>query len=79
MMIQIRFLERSCFVAAKLWYIRDEDSLLAVFEDKRTARDELENYRIEDEGGEFKLYSVAIDDLEDYEDELSLAEAEGLV
>ena len=66
-------------MAAKLWYIRDEEGPIAVFEDKRTARDELENYHIENEDGEYKLYAIMIDDLEDYEDELSLAEAEGLV
>ncbi|MBN2510182.1 MAG: hypothetical protein JXB03_07895 [Spirochaetales bacterium] len=66
-------------MAAKLWYIRNEDGPVAVFEDKRAAKDELENYQIENEDDDYRLYAIMIDDLEDYEDELSLAEAEGLV
>ena len=66
-------------MATKLWYIKDEEGPVAVFEDKRSARDELENYLIEDEDIPYKIYSIAFEDLEDFHEELSLAEREGLV
>ena len=66
-------------MATKLWYIKNEEGPVAVFEDKRSARDELENYLIEDEETEYKIYAIAFEDLEDHDEELSLAEREGLV
>ena len=66
-------------MSGKLWFIGSEGEPIALFGEKRAAKDQLETYRLDDESGEYRLYGIDVEELEDYEEEFSLAEDEGFV
>jgi len=65
-------------MAKKLWFIKQDDSLVDVFSSKREALLEYESDQEEDNDA-YELYALDIDDLEDYPEELELAEENGFV
>jgi len=68
-------------MGTRLWFIAEEDGKpLKVFPSRRTAEYELEAMiREEDVAEDFVIYPRYIDELEEHEDELDLAEEEGFV
>jgi hypothetical protein len=65
----------------RIWFIRDKEGPIKAFPSKRGAfyeREALEREE-EDETMSYRVYAREVDDLEDYPDELELAEEEGLL
>lgn len=65
----------------KLWFIGNGERPIDVFPSQRSARYELEALEREELGreGDYEIYGIEVDDLEDHPSELELAEEEGLV
>ncbi|MBN2050037.1 MAG: hypothetical protein JW760_06285 [Spirochaetales bacterium] len=68
-------------MASKLWFIKEDDVPVAVFDSKVHAQEEKESLANENEDCEYRIYSLSIEDLEDnsteYEEEYELALQEG--
>jgi len=68
-------------MGTRLWFIAEENGKpLKVFPSRRTAEYELEAMAREEETGvEYVVYPIYLDELEEHERELELAEEEGYV
>ena len=65
----------------RIWFIRDREGPIKAFPTKRGAVFECEalEREEEDETVSYRVYAREVDDLEDYPEELQIAEEEGLV
>lgn len=61
----------------KLWFIRCDDLPVRVFVSRAEARMEIADLEGGETEEEYELYSIDFDDLEDYPEELELAEENG--
>ena len=66
-------------MADKIWFIRRNNKPIAAFGSKLEAKEEYEELVENDFDDNFRLYNILVDDIEEYEDEMSLAEEEGLI
>lgn len=66
-------------MADKLWFISEDDAVIAVFDDRDTAKEEMYYYKEDNPIGKYKVYGLLMKELEDYADEYDLAESEGLI
>ncbi|MBB6481362.1 hypothetical protein [Spirochaeta isovalerica] len=66
-------------MSRKLWFIKEESDVIAVFDDRDVAKEELVYLREDDPTGEYKLYGLGMEELEDYGDEYDLAASEGYI
>ncbi len=66
-------------MAAGLWFLTDGVKAISVFENRRAAEGELKKYEDDQDYQYFSIYSVNVDDLEDYPDEFDMALDEGLI
>jgi hypothetical protein len=65
-------------MANKIWFIREGDIPLAAYSGQEEAEDELE-YLTEQLDGEYELYSIPLNLLEEYPEEYDLAQEADLV
>ncbi|MBC8452758.1 MAG: hypothetical protein H8D65_02760 [Spirochaetes bacterium] len=66
-------------MGSKLWFVTDGISALGCFDTKIDAEEFKEQFCDDDDYNFYELYSILLDDLEDYPDEYDLAMDEGLV
>ncbi len=64
-------------MADKIWFIKKGNKPIAAFSSKREAIEEYEE--LADDEDLYKLYKIFIDDIEDFEAEMDLAQEEGLI
>ncbi|WP_028975201.1 hypothetical protein [Spirochaeta cellobiosiphila] len=66
-------------MSSEIWFIQnDNDEPLRAFMTKHEAEHELENL-VSEEERHFSLYSIEVDDIDDYPEEMAVATEEGLV
>ena len=66
-------------MGSKLWFVADGTSPLGCFDAKIDAEEFREQFCDDEDYIFYELYSLLLDDLEDYPDEYDLAMEEGLV
>ena len=66
-------------MGTKLWFVTDGTTALGCFDTKIDAEEFKDQFGDDDDYNYYELYTILLDELEDYPDEYELAMEEGLV
>lgn len=66
-------------MSQKLWFIRQGEDVIAVFDDHDVAAEELCYLKEDDPTGKYKIYGLGFEELDDYADEYDLSVSEGYI
>ena len=64
---------------SELWFLTDGARVLSVFENRQEAEHNMDRYSDDPDYSYYEVYSIEIDDLEDFPDEYDLALGEGFL
>ena len=64
-------------MSEKLWFIKEESDVIAVFNDRDIASEEMYYLKEDNPTGRFKIHGLSYSELDDYSEEYDLAISEG--
>jgi hypothetical protein len=62
-----------------LWFLRGEDGSIEIFEDRRSAIEQMEAYAEDGDGTIYRIKKILIDELEDHPAEYDIALEAGFI
>ncbi|MDC7235663.1 MAG: hypothetical protein PQJ58_20740 [Spirochaetales bacterium] len=66
-------------MSSKLWFVTNGAQLIAVFDSKDSAEQEMRKYEDDPDYGYYEFYDLNISELEDYPEEFDIAQDQGFI